>query len=84
MLLNFLTAFVTGLQFNMACHLEHHHHESMAVNLYSIDLAGAASGTLIVSMVLFPLLGLQYTCLLIALLNLAGIAVMFVSRKKYR
>ncbi len=76
-------AFIAGFEFNMASRLEPQRIEKIAGNLYGIDLAGAACGTFMVSLILFPLLGLLYTCLLIALLILASIILMFVFRKKY-
>jgi hypothetical protein len=76
-------AFIAGLEFNTASQLEQQRFGKVTGNLYGTDLAGAACGTLLVSLICFPLLGLQYTCLLIAALILASIVVMFMSRKKY-
>ncbi len=78
-----LISFVTGLEFNMASRLERQKIENTAGNLYGIDLAGAASGTLLVSLVCFPVMGLFNTSLLIAGLILTGILVMAIYGKKY-
>ncbi|MBN1790210.1 MAG: hypothetical protein JW830_06925 [Bacteroidales bacterium] len=78
-----LIALVTGLEFNIASRLEKQKIENIAGNLYGIDLAGAASGTLLVSLVCFPVMGLFNTCLLIAGLILSGILVMAIYGKKY-
>ncbi len=78
-----LIAFITGLEFNMASRLVQHKIENTAGYLYSIDLAGAASGTLLVSLVCFPVMGLFNTSLLIAGLILTGILVMAITGKKY-
>jgi spermidine synthase len=76
-------AFAAGLTFNKASKLEHQKIEKIAGSLYGVDLTGAACGSLLVSLVCFPLLGLQYTCLLIASLILLSILVMLINRKKY-
>jgi predicted membrane-bound spermidine synthase len=76
-------AYVTGLEFNMACRLEQRNIEHIAGSLYSFDLAGAACGTLMVSLIFFPRFGLQNTCFIIAALILASLVVMFFSVKRY-
>jgi spermidine synthase len=76
-------AFMAGLEFNMASRLEKQSVASAAGNLYGVDLAGAAFGTLLVSMICLPLLGLLLSCVLIGVLILAGVLSMFVSRSKY-
>jgi spermidine synthase len=68
-------AFVAGLVFNKASKLAPGNIEKRAGNLYSIDLMGAASGTLLVSLICFPLLGLWTTCVTMAGLILTGIIV---------
>jgi spermidine synthase len=78
-----MIALVTGLEFNMASQLERQKIEYIAGSLYSVDLAGAASGTLIVSLVCFPVIGLFNTCLIIVVLILTGIVVNLLSVKKY-
>jgi predicted membrane-bound spermidine synthase len=67
----------------MASRLEKQKIENAAGNLYGIDLAGAASGTLLVSLVCFPVMGLLNTSLLIAGIILTGILVMAIFGKKY-
>jgi spermidine synthase len=76
-------AFAAGLEYNMASKLERHKIERVAGNLYAIDLAGAAGGTLLTSLICFPLLGLLNTCLVIVALVTMSITVMVISRKKY-
>jgi len=76
-------AFAAGLAFNKASKLEHQKIEKIAGNLYGVDLAGAACGTLLVSLICFPLLGLQYTCILIVALILVSILIMLIFGKKY-
>jgi spermidine synthase len=76
-------ALAAGLEFNMASNIESQKNEKVAGNLYGVDLAGAAGGTLLTSLFFFPLLGLWYTCLVIALLILASIIMMVISMKKY-
>lgn len=50
---------------------------------YSADLAGSALGLLIISSLLFPLLGFIKVCILLFLLNIAAALLMFLKRKKY-
>jgi len=79
-----VTAFLAGLEFFTGSRLEQQHPDKIAGNLYSVDLAGSALGILAVSMVLFPWLGLLYTCLILAALVLMSLVVMYVTAKKYR
>jgi spermidine synthase len=71
-------AFATGLEFNIGTRLEKKDPEKVAGNFYGIDLAGAAFGTILVSLFCFPLLGLFYTCLLMSVIILAGILVLIL------
>jgi spermidine synthase len=64
-----------GFTFNLACHLESGSMQAASGNLYATDLAGAAGGTLLVSMMGFPVFGLQITCLIISMLIAAGVLV---------
>lgn len=70
-----LIAMAAGFTFNVACHLESGSMKAAAGNLYAIDLAGAAGGTMLVSMICFPVFGLQITCLIISLLIATGVLV---------
>jgi spermidine synthase len=79
-----VTAFITGFEFYTGSRIEQQHPEKIAGNLYSVDLAGSALGILMVSMLLFPWLGLLYTCLVLAAMVIMSIAVMYLAVKKYR
>lgn len=76
-------AFVAGLEFNMASKLEQTGIERIAGSLYAIDLAGAATGTLITSLICFPLLGLLNTCIMLGILILISLVILLIFRKKY-
>ncbi len=78
------TGFIAGLEFYTGSLLEQQHPDKITGNLYSMDLAGAALGTLVVSMMLFPWLGLLNTCLVLAALVIMSIVVMRLALKKYR
>jgi hypothetical protein len=82
LLLTAVFAGVTGLEFNLASKLATWHKKEISGGLYSIDLAGAASGTLLVSLLCFPAIGLYPTFLLIAMIVLAGIIVLLIAGKK--
>lgn len=76
-------ACTTGVEFNMASRLEKQSTVGIAGSLYGVDLAGAAAGTLLVSLVCLPVFGLQVSCLLAGLMILAGFITMMVSASKY-
>ncbi|HEX2395062.1 MAG TPA: hypothetical protein VHI78_06920 [Bacteroidales bacterium] len=58
-------AFSAGLIFNIATKLNQSEIVTTAGVLYGIDLAGSAAGTILISMVLLPLLGILPACLVI-------------------
>jgi len=76
-------ACITGIEFNMASRLEKQSTAGIAGSLYGVDLTGAAAGTLLVSLVCLPVLGLQVSCLLAGLMIMTGFITMFVSASKY-
>jgi spermidine synthase len=82
LLITAVIAFLAGLTFNKATRLLNQDAIKTAGNLYTVDLAGAATGTLGVSLFCFPLLGLSLTCLLIAGIVFLGIVIMLVFEKK--
>ncbi len=75
-------AYLAGLAFNKATLLTRSSVVITASNLYAIDLAGAASGILLTSMLLTPLLGMWTTCMLLSGLVLAGLIIMYIFGKK--
>lgn len=82
LVLTLVLAGVTGLAFNLASKLSTFPIKGISGGLYSIDLAGAASGTLLVSLLCFPAMGLYPTFLLIAMIVLAGIIVLLITGEK--
>jgi spermidine synthase len=79
--ITFFIALTTGLEFNLAGRLEPGSPGQAAGILYSLDLAGASTGTMVVSLLFFPLLGLWKTCLIMAGLVFGGMLYLLFSGK---
>jgi len=77
-------AFLVGLEFCIASQLRKGSVESVASELYSMDLMGSAMGALVVSVFLLPLWGIAKVSFVIALLNLASATVAVFNRKQLR
>jgi predicted membrane-bound spermidine synthase len=73
---------MAGLTFNKATFLTNSSIMATVSNLYAIDLAGAASGILLTSILLLPILGMWATSLLLSGLVLAGLLILQVYGKK--
>lgn len=78
-----IIAIISGLQFNLTNRLEKQSLKKMAANLYAIDLVGSACGTLLVSLVFFPLLGLHITSYLLGVIILMSTIAIILARKRY-
>lgn len=72
-------AFISGLIYKQASLKAAN---TSANRLYGIDLAGAASGTLVVSLLLLPLTGLIFTCIIIAAVISAGMLIKRICKSK--
>jgi len=83
MLITFVIAIVSGLVFNIAGKLEPCPVSEHAGVMYAIDLSGAATGILLVSLIIFPLAGLRFTSLFLSVILLAGILTLLVRIRKY-
>ncbi len=67
--------FIGGLQFPLAVHLslkKNNQPERTAGSAYGADLIGSCVGSILISSLLIPILGLLKTCYLISLINLIG------------
>jgi spermidine synthase len=74
LLLNAVAGFLVGAQFPLANKIWLKGSESRGPGvLYASDLVGAFLGAILVSVVLIPLLGIQDTCLLAALIKLGSL-----------
>ncbi len=69
LLLTMIVSYIVGLVFSMATLLQKEGISSISAKVYSIDLVGSALGALIISVLLIPLTGIIYACLIMAVLN---------------
>jgi hypothetical protein len=68
----FFSSFLTGISFRFASELLPGSRGKVAPVTYSADLFGAAAGSFIITLLVFPLAGVRTTGLFIALLNVVG------------
>lgn len=80
-ILVFVLAFVVGHEFNMASRLQSLSYSETSGSNYSTDLAGSAFGSFLAPIVLLPVLGLVYTCVLAAGLNIISGLLAFRIRR---
>jgi spermidine synthase len=78
-LLTVFVAFPIGIEFSFAARLLKTTISSTASTLYSVDLIGSALGALMVSIYVLPLLGITWSCIIIASLCLASALASFIS-----
>jgi spermidine synthase len=77
----FALALAVGFEFLLASKIrQSSYSETSGVN-YSTDLAGSAFGAFLTAIVLLPLLGLVYTCFILAALNILSGSLAFSIRK---
>lgn len=75
----FLVSIFTGLLFGNASRVNQSQPVSKISSVYSADLAGSAMGSIIVSVMLLPLLGVHNVCFITAALSvLAGISILVI------
>ncbi len=80
-LLTIIVSFIVGLMFSVATHLQKDDISTITAKVYSVDLIGSALGALIVSVILIPLAGIIYTCIILGSLNLLS-ALFTLSKKR--
>ena len=80
-MITLLVSFLTGLQYPLSLRLTLGEPSSGLAKNYSADLFGSALGAFIMPVLFFPLLGLMNTAYILALLNTAGAAILFIRRK---
>jgi predicted membrane-bound spermidine synthase len=71
----FLTAVLVGMIFSQASQLRLKRVVRVASDVYSVDLAGAAIGSFLVTVYLIPLLGVLNVCLVVGGFMLLGAAL---------
>jgi len=76
-------SFLTGCGYSLAFRLSSRDKALSVSKNYSADLFGAALGAFLVPIFLFPLVGLVNTGYLLAILNTAGAAFLFIKRKHF-
>ncbi|MFC1733073.1 fused MFS/spermidine synthase [candidate division KSB1 bacterium] len=81
--LTILIAMVIGVQFAFASILRTRDISRIAGENYSIDLFGSALGALLITILLIPFLGITYTVIVIAILNLITALIITITGKKY-
>jgi len=64
----FISLFI-GIEYGLASVIRQQNFATIAAKNYSADLFGSAMGAIITTILLFPLLGLIWTCFVLALLN---------------
>ena len=74
-LLTFLFAVLTGIQYQLATRLRNETVPEVASSTYSADLLGSAFGIFLVAVFVFPLIGMVFTGLLLAGLNFVAAGV---------
>ncbi|MBI9037983.1 MAG: fused MFS/spermidine synthase [Bacteroidales bacterium] len=81
-LLTLIISILTGLQFSLASKIKKEKISVIASETYAADLLGSAAGMILVSVILFPLLGIVNLCLLIGGLNFLISGLIFLNRGK--
>jgi spermidine synthase len=79
-LMTLLVSMITGFQYVIGTKILAGNYSHTASLLYSADLIGAALGTIILTLLLLPLAGVLYSCLIIGALNLL-ISILMALRK---
>jgi len=84
-LLSAMAGCITGGQFPLAnkIHLGSNQAARGAGVVYGLDLLGACSGALLTGVFLIPVLGINGSCWMIALLNFSVFAALLFNRKRY-
>ena len=79
----FILALAVGYEFLLAARLRKGSFRGIAGDNYSTDLLGSALGAFLTAIVFLPLIGIMWTCLLVAFLNLISGSMAFSIRKSY-
>jgi len=82
-LLAFFAAVVVGMEYGLASRLAKSSPLTTVAKNYSADLFGAAMGAFLVTIFLFPLLGLIYTGLIISAINIFSLVYLITRRRMY-
>ncbi len=69
-LITLIISVFTGIQFSLASQVQNNSIARVSSAIYSVDLMGSAAGAFLVSVILFPILGLVKIFVLLAILNI--------------
>ncbi len=83
-ILTIIISILTGIQFSLASKIKKEKISVIAADTYAADLIGSAVGMILVSVILFPLLGIVNLCLLIGGINFLISGLIYLKRKKLR
>lgn len=72
---------VLGFQFHVATNIQKESFGKLAAKTYSSDLSGAAIGSLLTSVIIIPLWGVQALSLIIIGLNILAVFIMLLNKK---
>ena len=78
-----ITGFLTGRAYTLASSLGTSQKGIIVAKNYSADLFGSAFGAFLVPVFLFPVLGLGGIGVLLFVLNLGGVAWLWISRRNF-
>ena len=79
-LVMFIQATITGLQFAISTKLKDQPQTVNAGNSYGIELFGSAAGSLLITTLAIPLMGIPNTLVALILFNLSGVLVMLINK----
>jgi spermidine synthase len=74
-ILNLIPAILTGFLYGICTRLMIKQDINAPIHVYSADLLGSALGVVAVTIIIFPLTGIQITCYVLAGLNILGAAM---------
>ncbi len=75
-LLTFISAVMTGILYRLATGLSRESYEKVAASTYGADLAGSAFGLFLIAVFIFPLIGIFWSGLMLAGMNIMAAAIM--------
>jgi spermidine synthase len=80
-LLTLFISFFIGVEYSLASVMREQPVATIAAKNYSADLFGSAMGAILTTIILFPLLGLIWTCIFLAFLNGLSTLIFYLTDK---
>ena len=78
----FQAAFMVGIEYRLATIIAGSSPRNVVASLYSADLFGSAMGAFATAAILFPVFGIIYTGLFLAVLNIFSAMIFFIRQRK--